>query len=163
MKNYGCLTFFLILMLSACTSDETLTPEAQIKNWVNEVERGVEKKDIKAIRQLIVGTYKDKQNNDKQNNDKQKIISLFRYQFIKNHSIHLFTHIKEIKISDKTKATLGVLVIMTGKPMDSQKVHERLKGDFYRFDIKLENEFDQWRAVSAQWKKSAADDFTINQ
>ncbi len=78
-------------MLSACTSDETLTPEAQIKNWVNEVERGVEKKDIKAIRQLIVGTYKDKQNNDK-----QKIISLFRYQFIKNHSIHLFTHIKEI-------------------------------------------------------------------
>ena len=47
--------------------------------------------------------------------------------------------------------------------MDSQKVHERLKGDFYRFDIKLENEFDQWRAVSAQWKKSAADDFTINQ
>jgi hypothetical protein len=138
----------------ACSSE----PESQkdrIRAMVKRAEAAVKDKDMGELSPLISDGYRDGSGHDK-----KAIEAMLRYHFLRHRSIHLFTRIKEITLTNRTRADLIVLVAMAGRPISKSKDLLRFRADLYRFEIGLAADAKgRWKAIQCQWQQALPRDF----
>jgi hypothetical protein len=137
--------FIALVALAACSKSQT--PEAQVRATIAQAETAAEKREVGALRGLVSEKYADSQGQDK-----RAIEAVLRFYFLRNESIHLFTHVRSVGFPEKDRALAVVLVAMAAQPVKRAEELERLRANLYRFEFRFAREGDQWRVVSAEWR-----------
>ncbi len=139
--------------VSACSSGKD-SPEAQVRTLITQAESAAEKKDSGALRRLVSEKYSDSQARDK------KIVeSIFRFYFLRNEAIHLFTRVQQISFPQQDVAQAVVMVAMAGQPISAAENLERVRADLHRFEITWARENGEWKVVRAEWRRAEFADF----
>lgn len=142
------IALYLLLssILISC-SDNEITPEEQIRQWVTEGVKLAEERKRDSLLEMVHDEYKD----GKQRTKKDINRVLFAL-FAKNKSINLFNRIKSIEVEGKS-AKVEIVLAMTAKPEDKSKDIRVLKADLFIFTLNLAYD-DIWLLKEASWKRS---------
>jgi len=141
-----------VLLLAACSPDPQ-DPEQQIRQLIESVELAIEQGELGDAAQWLDEGYSDRRHRNK----RAAVASLFAYTR-RHKNIHLFTRIHQIEVApDASRAVALVDVAMTATPVHSAEELLDLRADLYRFDLKLawDDDQEQWRIRSSQWRRSA--------
>lgn len=144
--------FIALLALAACSKAQT--PEAQVRATIAQAEAAAEKRDGATLRGFVSEKYADAQGQDK-----RAVEAVLRFYFLRNESIHLFTHVRSIGFPERDRALVTVLVAMAAQPVKRAEELERLRANLYRFEITFAKEADQWRVVNAEWRPAELVEF----
>lgn len=143
------LGLLLVLALSSalvsCSSD-TSTPERQVLDLVKKAELAAEAKDLSALKKMVSEHYADDQGNDR-----QAVLSMVRYQFLRNEAIHLLVKAGEVTLPSPSTAEVTVFAAMAGEPVPSEADLSALRADIYRFELVFQVQDDKWLLVRAAW------------
>ncbi|GMR06399.1 MAG: hypothetical protein BMS9Abin25_0992 [Gammaproteobacteria bacterium] len=145
-----------IFILSSCSQD-TNSPEEQIRNLVSAMEAAVEQRSLDSVKELVDSEY-----NDEWNGSRRAALRALMFYFQGHQSIYLLTRISDIKLNDDaTAASVVVYVGMAGDPVEKSESLIDLKADLYRFDIMLKKDDDEWLVSSAKWERARAESFGL--
>jgi len=148
------LCVLLLSLLTACGGDES-SPEEQIRRYIAEGETAAEGRELKRLRELIAETY-----TDQAKRTRRDLVRLLGGYFIRHKSIHLFTRIASLQIKAEKQAGVVLYVAMAGSPISEAEQLLLLRADLHRFELELgKGEDDQWRLLSARWRRAIPDDF----
>lgn len=159
MNSIGLFHFGLLLGLLAvgtfggCRGDRQ-TPQDQIRTLIQSAAVAAEHKDLGTLRALLSDRYADDHGQDK-----RAIEGLLRLQFLRNESLHLYTHIRSVNLPQPDRAQATVLVAMAGVPIKSTAELPALRADLHRFDIDFALENKTWRVQRAAWQRAEPADF----
>lgn len=134
---------FLLVTLAACGRESS--SEDHVREVIAAAEAGAEARDLSEVMNLVSDRY-----TDLRGQDKAAIRDLMRGYFFINQSLHLLVRVDEIEFPGTDHATAHVTVGMLGR-QDAGADDWSLAADVYEFDIRLLNEDDDWRLVSAEW------------
>ena len=143
----------ILFSVAACSSGKD-SPEAQVRALIEQAESSAERKETGALRRLVSEKY-----SDSQGQDKKAIEAILHYYFLRNESIHLFTRIQQITITQPGVAEAIVMVAMAGQPIADAEELERLRADLHRFDISMAREKEGWKVTRAEWRRAEFADF----
>ena len=141
------ITAIALLLLTACSESEDVTPQAQIKAIIEQVEEGVEQRSLSQVLNNISETY-----SDHKGRTKKDIARMTQLQILRNENIHILTRIKFIDVVD-SYASVELSSAMTSRALDLNIEANRLKADSYKVSIAFKKEPDQWRIVSTSWQR----------
>ena len=156
IRRSPVLVALLTVMLSvaACSSEQD-SPEVQVRALLEQGEAAAEKRETGILRRMISEKY-----SDSQGQDKKAVEGLLRYYFLRNESIHLFMHIRQITIPRPDVAQAIVMVAMAAQPIADVEQIERLRADLHRFDLSLAREENgEWKVTRAEWRRAEFTDF----
>ena len=144
----------LLLSLTACGGDES-SPEEQVRRYIAEGETAAEGRELKRLRELIAENY-----TDQAKRTRRDLVRLMGGYFFRHKSIHLFTRLASLQIKDEKQAGVVLYVAMAGSPISGTEQLISLRADLHRFELELgKGEDDQWRLLSAHWRRATPDDF----
>jgi intein/homing endonuclease len=146
------LLFLPVLFLVQACNDSKLTPEDEIRAYI---ERGVvasENRDSGDLADMVHPQYSDEKGFNK--DGLKKIISLY---FFRHKNIHLFTRVDEIKFYSDQEALVTLHVAMAGQAISSPSMLSSLRARIYRFELDLEKQ-DEWLLRSAKWQPASQRD-----
>lgn len=153
MNRFWILLLTVVSFTGAC-SPERGSPEAQVRALLAQGEAAAEKKESVVLRKMISEKY-----SDSQGQDKKTVEGILRYYFLRNESIHLFTRVQQITISQSEIAQAIVMVAIASQPIVNAKELERLRADLHRFEITLARENGEWKVIRAEWRRAEFADF----
>ena len=143
------LIFSLICaFLTGCGGGPEAGPEEAVRAWVDAAEAIAEDKDRRGLLAMISENYADSRGNDY-----VQINSLFRFYFLRQKSVVLFTSIDDIVVMGDTAAKVALTVGMGGTDSSALGV----RADAYKFELELENTDDEWMLIGARWGKIGSD------
>jgi len=135
----------ICLLLLAC-SDKPVTPEDEIRLYLEKVVTAAENRDHGDLTNLIDDAYLD------QNGvDKSKISTLLRAYFFRHKNIYLFTKIRDINFPADNEAEVILHVAMAGSVISDASTLTSLRARMYRFELQLIKQ-DEWLLRSANWQ-----------
>jgi hypothetical protein len=134
----------LLLLLQACSDDE-LSPEAQIRAFVERAVEAGEARSVDGLSELLGKDYIDQHGNNR-----QRAAGLLRAYFFQHKNIHLFTRIDEIEILNDNQASVSLHVAMAGTVISDVEALAGLRARIYRFELQLVKQ-DEWRLRHASW------------
>lgn len=146
--------FCAALALLVSCGGEPETPEDQVRALIQRATAAAEDKSIGKLREMISDRYADAHQQDKRG-----IEALLRFHFLRNKTIHLFTRIPNVTLTDPDHAQATVLVAMGGVPIPSADDLPALRADLHHFEIELAREEDQWRVTRAAWRRAEPAEF----
>lgn len=142
----------LLAVLAFCAlpgcGDPPGSPEQAVRSWVEQGQLAAEKKDRRALVDMISPTY-----TDGRDYSRDDIENLFRVYFLRQHKVSLLTRIKDVRVYDDSAAELILDVGMAG-------TNDGVLGfsaDAYRFEMELEKDDDDWLLISARWGEIGED------
>ncbi len=156
MTNKPIIIFLVLslFLLSAC-SQETSTPEEQIRDMVSAMETAVEQRSLDSVKELVDSEY-----SDEWNRSRRAALRALMFYFQGHQSIYLLTRITNIELNqDATAASVVVYVGMAGEPVDESESLINLNADVYRFQIRLVADGDAWLISSADWERARPENF----
>lgn len=133
----------LVLMLAACGREPS--PEDRVRAVIAVAETATEARDLSDVMDLVSDRYADLRGQDK-----VAIRDVIRGFILINQSIHLLVRVDNIEFPGNELASAHVTVGMLGR-QDTGTDDWSLAADVYEFDVRLLNEDDEWRLVSAEW------------
>ncbi len=143
-----------IFLISSCSQDSN-SPEEQIRNMVSSMEAAVEQRSLDSVKELVDSEY-----SDEWNSSKRAALRALMFYFQGHQSIYLLTRVSNIKLNDDaTAASVTVYVGMAGDPVEKSESLIDLNADLYRFDIKLKKNDDKWLVHSAKWQRARVENF----
>jgi hypothetical protein len=143
------LIFSLICaFLTGCGGGPEAGPEEAVRAWVDAAEAIAEDKDRRGLLAMISENYADSRGNDY-----VQINSLFRFYFLRQKSVVLFTSIDDIVVMGDTAAKVTLTVGMAGTDSSALGV----RADAYKFELELENTDDDWLLIGARWGEIGSD------
>lgn len=149
------LTLLILLSVLGGCSEETDSPEEQVRALINRAETAAEDRDTNALGEMLADQYKDEFKNNR-----RTIKNTLRLQFLRHKSVHLLIQIKSLRIPEPGKAKAELLVAMAGRPVPDVEALIDLKVDLYRFEIEfLEVEEASWKVARAKWTRATMEDF----
>ena len=136
----------LVLMLAACGRGPS--PEDRVREVIAAAETAAEARDLSEVMELVSDRYADLRGQDK-----AAIRDVMRGYFLINLSIHLLIRVDDIEFPGNDLANAHVTVGMLGR-QDAGADDWALAADVYEFHVRLLNEDDEWRLVSAEWVRA---------
>ncbi len=136
----------LALMLAACSREPS--PDDRIREVITAAETAAEARDLSDVMELVSDRYADLRGQDK-----AAIRDVMRGFLLINQSIHLLVTADDIEFPGNDLANAHVTVGMLGR-QDAGADDWALAADVYEFDVRLLNEDDEWRLVSAEWVRA---------
>jgi len=136
----------IVLVLTACGREPS--PEDRIREVIGAAETAAEARDLSDVMELVSDRYADLRGQDK-----AAIRDVMRGYFLINQSIHLLVTVDDIEFPGNDLANTHVTVGMLGR-QDAGADDWALAADVYEFDVRLLNEDDEWRLVSAEWVRA---------
>jgi hypothetical protein len=133
-------------MLAACSREPS--PEDRIREVIGAAETAAEARDLSDVMDLVSDRYADLRGQDK-----AAIRDVMRGFLLVNQSIHLLITVDDIEFPGNDRARAHVTVGMLGR-QDAGVDDWALAADVYEFDVRLLNEDDEWRLVSAEWVRA---------
>lgn len=147
------LVLIASLLITACSRHRE-SPEDQIRSMIRNAAVAAEQKDLGTLRGIISETYADDQGQNK-----RAVEGLLRVHFLRNQSVHLFTRIGSVSLSQPGRGRAVVLVAMAGTPITSEAELPALRADLHRFEIDVVREDKVWRVQRATWYRAELADF----
>ena len=145
------ILFSLLLLLSACSSEQT-TPEQAIRDLIA---RGVEAGESRDTGALIDLT--DKNYLDQNGYNRSQLEKLLRLQFLRNKNIFLFSKINSIEFEAEDRALVSLHLAMAGSAISDAGALAGLRARVYRFELLLVKD-EEWRVIKANWHAAVAGD-----
>lgn len=142
------------LLVAGC-GDRPESPETQVRAVIAQAAEAAEARDISMLRAMISDRY-----SDANGQDKRAIEALLRLHFLRNASVHLYTRVQSVAVSQPDRAEASVLVAMAGVPITSEVELPALRADLHRFDIEFALEDDDWRVRRASWSRTEFGELT---
>lgn len=147
------LGLVVALLLPGCRGERE-APEAQVRALINGAAIAAEQKRIGTLRDMVSDRYADDRGQDK-----RTIENLLRMHFLRNETLHLYTHIQSVTLPQPDRAQAIVLVAMAGVPIASIQALPALRADLHRFEIDFVREDKAWRAQRATWRRAELGEF----
>ena len=123
----------LLLLCAACLaaacSDDAVSPEAQIRAFVEAAADAAERRDVSELDAMVHAAYLDQKGYNK-----QQLAGLLRGYFFRHKNIHLFTRVDA-----------GIDALAT------------LRAQIYRFELDLVRQ-DGWQLRHARWEPASLAD-----
>ena len=135
-----------LMLLAACSREPSA--EDRIREVIAAAETAAEARDLSDVMALVSDRY-----SDLRGQDKAAIRDLMRGYFLINQSIHLLLRIEDLEFPANNMASARVTVGMLGR-QDAGGNDWSLAADAYEFEIRLLNEDDEWRLISAEWVRA---------
>jgi hypothetical protein len=154
MKQYEAWRLvWVVIALAACSQDSS-SPEAEIRAFVVQAQTAAEARDVRSLRALVADDY-----GDARGHDRKAVENLIRLYILRNQSIHLLTRVGEVSFPESDHATVRVAAAMAGRPVASAGELVGVKADLYRFDLELIRRAGEWQVQRAAWEPARLDDF----
>jgi hypothetical protein len=146
-NSFLSLPLLLIsLMLSAC-GGEDLSPEAQIRKTISEMESAAEQRSLSSFMEHVSEQY-----NDHEGNNHKAIARYVQINFIRNQSINIFSKIQSINV-EGSSASVEISVAMGSREVDLSEEGNRLKADSMHFSVLFQLDDDKWLVKSVSWRR----------
>lgn len=139
------------LLLSSC-SDEKISKEDEIKQYIESGIEAAEDRSSSDLAELIGESYIDHKNLNK-----MQITKLARLYFFRHKNIHLFTKINDIEFVAENEALVTLHVAMAGSVISDPSLLSSLRAKIYKFDLELVKQ-DEWLLQRASWQRASMGD-----
>lgn len=141
------LGLFATLLLSACSNDEPMSDEQQVRAVIKSMELAAQERSLSAVMQHVSPNY-----SDSKANDFKAVQRLVQLQFLRNQNINIFSKVSELEIIDNAAAIEMSLAMTSGK-FDLSDESNRLRADTFRFSLLFIKEKNDWHLQSASWQR----------
>lgn len=135
----------ILIILAACT-DDAISPEQAIRQFVAQGVEAGEARSVDAIDALLHPDYRDQQGYDR-----DRLGKLLQLYFLRHQNVHLFTRIDEIGLLADDEAEVNLFVAMAGSAITDAGAIPSLRARIYRFELRLLRT-DRWRLQYARWQ-----------
>lgn len=149
--SWRALCLAAALAVSAC-SDDGLSPEAEIRQFVEAGVEAGEARSVDAIEALLHPEYLDQKGYNR-----GQLLKLLRGYFFRHRNVHLFTRIDDIRLLGEGEAEVHLFVAMAGKVISDLGALPSLRARLYRFELRLLRD-DRWRLQHARWESATLAD-----
>lgn len=150
----GALALYLCILIESCASQDN--PEAEIRAFIDKAEKAVEENNLHTVRSLIADDY-----SAANGKTKQDLVSMVAYHVLRQQSIHLLTHTRDIQFSTPDRATVELLVAMSGQPVENRSMLLNVQADIYRFTFIMHKQGSDWLLSTAAWQQATMDDIFL--
>jgi hypothetical protein len=144
-------------LLYACGGGRT-TPEEQVRQLLDSGEQSVESRSLSAVAPLLSESF-----SGTAAEDKQAVMRLLAGYFVTHQSIHLLTQVSRLELTgpgdEQRQAEVTLFVAVAGQPLTSSSQLLSIRADLIRLELMLILEQDEWRVVSADWRRAEKRDF----
>ncbi len=141
--------------LGGCAAED-VSPKARVRAFFDEVERASSEKDLKALKAIVSERYKDAAGRDKRD-----LTGMMTGYYLRQGTIHLLLHVRELDFPEPGAAQAEVLAAMARTPVLDWDELPRIRADAYVFELALAEEDGDWRVVDAAWRPATADDLRL--
>jgi len=143
--NPGIILLLLIAGLISACSDNTASPEDQIRRFIETGVQAAESRSVDDLSDLVHGDYIDQQGRNR-----DQLGLLLRGYFMRHKSIYLFTRIDSIEVFAENQASVSLHVAMAGTVISDVTALSSLKARVYRIELQLARQ-DDWLLRHASW------------
>lgn len=144
-------SLLILFFLTSC-SDETPSPQDEIKHYIESGKLAAESRSHSDLADLISEQYRDQKGWDK-----KQIKNMARAYFLTHQNIYLLTKIDSINFQDENSAFVVLHVAMAGTAMSDLNAINSLRARVYKFELQLVKE-DVWLLQQARWKSANIND-----
>lgn len=139
--------FWLLLALSllACSNNDDLSPEENVKIVINNIESAIEGRTASGVFEHVSDSFIDHRGNNR-----KALMRIARVYFLRHQNISLISTIQDIQLIDDTTVTVEAAVLMGGTG-SSGRLSE-LRADSQQVSAVFQLEKDNWKLVSISWK-----------
>ena len=142
---FSTLLIFIFVCITAC-SDETTSPEEEIKQYIKKGKLAAEKRSHSELADLIDESYKDQRGWSRLD-----IKKVTRAYFFTHKNIHLLTKLDSIDLQSDSSAFVVLHVAMAGNVITDLNSLSSLRARIYKFELQLIKN-DVWLLQQARWK-----------
>lgn len=148
-RSVGVLLVITLLTLSACSSDDPLSPESAVRATIVALEEAAEKRTLSGFMTHISKGYQDHEG--KRWADIQRIV---QFEYLRNQNIHILSNITELDVRGDI-ATVEINAAMAARAADLTNSSQRLRANTHRFSLVLEGSDNQqvWKVKSVAWQR----------
>ncbi len=143
--------FWIVFLLIGC-SDEKLSREDEIKQFIESGIEAAENRSSSDLAELIDENYLD----DKALN-KMQLTRLVRLYFFRHKNIYLFTKIDEIEFFTENEALVTLHVAMAGSVISGVSALSSLRAETLKFELELIKR-DEWLLRRAKWQRAGIEE-----
>ena len=140
-----------VSLLLAC-SEEALTPEQEIRQFVDKAAEAAENRSADDLDELMHRDYLDQKGYNK-----KQLGKLLRVYFFRNKNIFLLTRISEIEYLADNQARVDLHVAMAASAISDVNALTGLRAQMYRFELQLIKQ-DEWLLQNARWSPASIAD-----
>ena len=145
------LVFGCTCLLLAC-SGEALTPEQEIRQFIDKAAEAAENRNADALDELMHRDYLDQKGYSK-----KQLGKLLRVYFFRNKNIFLLTRISNIEFLADNQARVDLHVAMAASAISDVNALVGLRSQMNRFELQLIKE-DVWLLQNARWSPASIAD-----
>jgi len=150
-KYFRYLLLVVLITLHAC-SDSELSPEDEIRQYIETGVEAAEARDASDLTDLIHESYLDPKGYNR-----IQLGKLAKLYFFRHKNIHLFTKINEIDFLSPEEAQVTMHVAMAGNVISDASVLLSLRARIYKFELSLVKD-EEWLLREASWSPAAIGD-----
>lgn len=141
-----------ILTLVVGCFDSALSPEDQVRQFIEAGVQAAEDRSAKDLAELIHIEYKDRRGYGK--NQIEKLSKLY---FFRHKNIYLLTKINEIDFLSENEAQVSMHVAMAGNVISDTSLLSSLRARIYKFELLLIKD-EAWLLQQASWQPASVGD-----
>lgn len=145
MNNFIKITFLLLGVFLTSCSEEKLSPEDEIKQYIESGKLAAESRNHSGLANLI-----SKQYHDQINLDKKQLIRMLHAYFLTHKNIHLLTRIHSINFQDEKNAFVVLYIATAGNVISDLSTIASLRARVYKLELQLTKD-DVWLLQQARW------------
>jgi hypothetical protein len=136
----------VVLGSAACGCAAPSDPERELRALVAAAEQAAEARDASFFRATISASYVDRRGQGHED-----LVGLVRGYFLVNAAIEVVNRIDTITLAGDDAATVTLQTAVIGRAQASSLLPA--DADFYRLELELAKEGDDWRVIGADWSR----------
>ncbi len=152
MNNHLKIVPLLLVVFLVGCSDEALTPEEEIRQFIDRGVAAAEKRSADELDDMMHRDYLDQKGYNK-----KALGKLLRLYFFRHKNIYLLTRISDIQILGDNEAEVEMHVAMAGSVIADVNALSSLRARMYRFELRLVKD-DEWLLQHARWSPASIAD-----
>lgn len=152
MRRLILCCYLSILTLVAGCSDNVMTPEEEIRQYIKTGVEAAEDRSSSDLAELIFSGYKDEKGYGK-----KQIEKLSKLYFFRHKNIYLLTKIEEIEFVTANEAWVTLNVAMAGSVISDASLLSSLRAQIYKFELMLIKD-EKWLLHQADWQRASVGD-----
>lgn len=139
------------LLLQGCS--DTVTPEQEIREWMDQLETAAESTTIAPIRAAVATGFVDNHGNNR-----EAIINITRGVLLARRPLHIFRREVSLNVADPMTAELTTIVVGARTPVEDVEGAREAGVDFAWLKLVLSKSSGDWQVASAAWRAATVDD-----
>jgi len=133
------------MLLGGCGVVE---PEAELRELIAEAEEAAESRNTGYFRALLSDNYVDRRGQRKAD-----IIDLIRGYFFVHSSVEVLNRVEAISLEGEDAAEVILNTALVGQAQGRSLLG--IDGEYYRLELELVREGNDWRIIGADWGRSS--------